>query len=345
VRDLTVLAERVRAGEPCRVLITGLTMLARVQYRLGRWDDSAMNAQLAVSLGEDVGVEFPVAFAHAAGVFVAAGRGQFDLAQAHLDSAADVVASAPAPAGRFVVSVARAVLAQARGQPDELRSATAPLLDGRIRPSVEWLDRSSWQALAIEGLLGSGEVGAARDLLADLADLVETQRMWSPRPDLARLAGQIAEASNDRDAALAEYGAGLQRSAGPAPLPLPAARLHLAYGSLLRRTGNRRAAVDQLRTAHTILTALGAAPFVMECHAELSACGLTAPSVARSDALQLTPAEQSVAHLVAQGLSNRETAARLYVSPKTVDYHLGHIYAKLGITSRRELGSRLRSAS
>ena len=126
------------------------------------------------------------------------------------------------------------------------------------------------------------------------------------------------------------------------PLPLPAARLSLAYGSLLRRTGARRAAIEQLRASHTTLSELGAAPFLAACDAELLACGLPA---ARSGALQLTPAEQSVAHLVAQGLSNREAAARLYVSPKTVDYHLAHIYAKLGVTSRRELSRRLQSAS
>ena len=84
---------------------------------------------------------------------------------------------------------------------------------------------------------------------------------------------------------------------------------------------------------------LGAHPFVARCDDELTACGL--PSRRASiDPLGLTPSELTVAHLVAQGLSNREAAARLYVSSKAVEYHLGHIYAKLGINSRRQLASR-----
>lgn len=66
------------------------------------------------------------------------------------------------------------------------------------------------------------------------------------------------------------------------------------------------------------------------------------PAATESGALQLTPAEQTVAHLISQGLTNREAATRLYVSPKTIDYHLGNIYAKLGISSRRDLADRVR---
>jgi DNA-binding CsgD family transcriptional regulator len=113
---------------------------------------------------------------------------------------------------------------------------------------------------------------------------------------------------------------------------------------LLRRTGARRAAIEQLRTAHAGLTALGAAPFLAICDAELAECGLRAAAADPSGPLQLSPAEQSVAHLIAQGLTNREAATRLYVSPKTIDYHLGHIYAKLGINSRRDLAKRRRPA-
>jgi DNA-binding CsgD family transcriptional regulator len=78
-----------------------------------------------------------------------------------------------------------------------------------------------------------------------------------------------------------------------------------------------------------------------ECDRELASCGLRAPAGAGRDLLGLTAAELTVAHLVAQGLSNREVAARQYVSVKAVEYHLGHIYAKLGITSRRQLADSL----
>jgi DNA-binding NarL/FixJ family response regulator len=109
----------------------------------------------------------------------------------------------------------------------------------------------------------------------------------------------------------------------------------------LRRRGETRAAIDHLRSAREILSRLGALPFLADCDAELEACGLRSPEASAGDLLALTPHEEAVARLVASGLSNREAAARLYVSAKAVEYHLGHIYAKLGITSRRRLAERI----
>ena len=116
------------------------------------------------------------------------------------------------------------------------------------------------------------------------------------------------------------------------------------YARLLRTGGNRREAIRLLRTAHQILSELGAKPFLDACGAELSACGVPfseAPVPANPHSL--TAKEQVVARLVARGLSNREAAAELYVSAKAIEYHLGNIYAKTGITSRHQLGAVLSS--
>ena len=86
---------------------------------------------------------------------------------------------------------------------------------------------------------------------------------------------------------------------------------------------------------------LGAVPFLADCDAELEACGLRAPKASAGNMLALTPREEVVARLVASGLSNREVAAQLYVSAKAIEYHLGHIYAKLGVTSRRHLAKKI----
>ena len=338
VEDLTALAERARAGETCRLLEFALSALALAQYWLGRWDESALNSQLAISLHG----EGQVALAHSISALVHAGRGRFDVADADIKAAEDANRVISTAGGPYYVSIAKAALAQGQGQQGDLREATAPLLDGSIQPTVEGFDRWGWRVLAIEGLVAAGELPAAREQLTALVNLVRTNGLSSATTDIARLEGQLAEASGDLDAALARYEAGLHSGSGLVPLPLPAARLALAYGSLLRRTGSRRAAIEQLRNAHAGLTALGAAPFLAACDAELSACGLQAPTADRSGRLRLTPTEQTVAHLIAQGLTNREAATRLYVSPKTVDYHLGNIYAKLGITSRRDLPGRLK---
>lgn len=338
MRDLTALAQRARAGETCRLFELGLSLLAIVQYRLGEWDGSAMNSELAATLYGDA---HRIAAAHSVAAFVHAGRGRFDLAEDDVRAAEEAQRAIPTAANSYYVATARAVLAQARGHSDHLREATAPLLDGRIPTAVDGQDPWGWHVLAIEGLVGTGDLGQARKELDALAELVRTRRWCSPTTDVARLEGELAERSGDPDAALAAYRAGAHTDSERQPLPLPAARLALAHGSLLRRNGARRAAIEQLRSAHAGLTALGALPFLATCEAELSACGLPGTAADPSGRLGLTPTEQTVAHLVAQGLTNREAATRLYVSPKTVDYHLGNIYAKLGISSRRDLAGRL----
>jgi DNA-binding CsgD family transcriptional regulator len=122
--------------------------------------------------------------------------------------------------------------------------------------------------------------------------------------------------------------------------PFEAALLRLAYGSHLRHTRRRRAASEQLELAIDAFGALGALPYLERAHAELAGCGLTPRSRALA-APTLTPREHAVARLVADGLTNREIAGRLVVSVKTAEYHLGNVYAKLGVRSRAQLIAKL----
>ncbi|HEY2436566.1 MAG TPA: hypothetical protein VGH93_05260, partial [Solirubrobacteraceae bacterium] len=135
VKDLTALAARARAGETRRVMEVALSVLASAQYRLGQWDASAMSSELAVALyGEGVPV------VHAVAALVHSGRGYFDLAEDDIRSAREADRAVPMAGGPYFVAMARAVLAQARGDLGELRAATAPLLDGQVQPTVEGLD-------------------------------------------------------------------------------------------------------------------------------------------------------------------------------------------------------------
>jgi len=122
------------------------------------------------------------------------------------------------------------------------------------------------------------------------------------------------------------------------PLRYDAARVNFAYGQTLRRAGKRRQADVVISTARDLYLSLGAHTYVARCDRELKAGGLHQVRGSRDDA-NLTPQEEAVSTLVAQGLSNREVAAELYVSPKTVQYHLTRIYAKLGVRSRSELAA------
>ena len=123
------------------------------------------------------------------------------------------------------------------------------------------------------------------------------------------------------------------------PAALARARLETAYGRHLLDAGDRRGAIDLLRTAYERLEHLRAAPFLAQCAELLHAAGLHPP--AAGGALALTAQELAVARLVAEGRTNQEAGAALFVTSRTVAFHLSNIYAKLGVSSRRELAARL----
>ena len=122
--------------------------------------------------------------------------------------------------------------------------------------------------------------------------------------------------------------------AGPAPFEL--ARTQLAYGEYLRAAGRRDDAREPLRAALAGFERIEALPFAERARRELRAAGAI-PRGATGDAAELTAHELRVAQLVAQGLTNRETAGALFVSAKTVEHHLRNVFRKLGVKRRTEL--------
>jgi DNA-binding CsgD family transcriptional regulator len=115
------------------------------------------------------------------------------------------------------------------------------------------------------------------------------------------------------------------------------ARAHLLYGEWLRREGRRRDCRRHLRTAHDLLSEAGLEAFARRAADELRASGEKARSRSGHTYDQLTMQEMSIARLVATGATSAEVAARLFLSPRTVDAHLRNIFRKLGLTSRRQL--------
>jgi DNA-binding CsgD family transcriptional regulator len=116
------------------------------------------------------------------------------------------------------------------------------------------------------------------------------------------------------------------------------ARAHLVYGEWLRRRRRRSDARVQLRTAHEMLEAMGMRAFAERARRELRLTGESARKRSISTQSELTTQESQVAKLARDGLSNPEIGARLYISARTVEYHLSKVFAKLDITSRGQLG-------
>jgi DNA-binding CsgD family transcriptional regulator len=119
------------------------------------------------------------------------------------------------------------------------------------------------------------------------------------------------------------------------------ARTHLAYGERLRRSRGRVLARAQLRAALETFEKLGAAPWAERARTELAATGETLRRRDPSTLDELTPQELQIALLLSTGKTTRQAAAALFLSPKTIEYHLRHVYLKLGIHSREELAGAL----
>jgi DNA-binding CsgD family transcriptional regulator len=119
------------------------------------------------------------------------------------------------------------------------------------------------------------------------------------------------------------------------------ARSHLLYGEWLRREGRRVEARDQLRTAHELFTSIGMEAFAERAQAELLATGEKVRRRTVETRDELTAQEDQIARLARDGLTNPEIAARLFLSPRTVEWHLRKVFTKLGIRSRRELATAL----
>jgi DNA-binding CsgD family transcriptional regulator len=119
------------------------------------------------------------------------------------------------------------------------------------------------------------------------------------------------------------------------------ARAHLLYGEWLRRQGRRMDAREQLRIAHQLYSSMGMEGFAERARRELQATGETVRKRSVETHGELTAQELQIARLAREGLSNPEIGARLFISARTVQYHLGKVFAKLDISSRAQLDEAL----
>ena len=318
-----------------RTLAIATAFRAAVADRTGA-PGALTGLEVAVAAARDGGVAFAEAIAHGLAAQVLAVRGRHADARAHLAAARGEGAAWWGAV--LSTSVAGGVVALAADDPAGMLAALEPVLRPEVLALADDVGSLAPRVLHVEALLRSGDTvggghGAGRAR--------RPPRRAHPRRralDAARLRGLLAEAAGRPDAARAalEHGLALAETVRA---PLAVARPETEYGRLLLAVGERRAGVDALRAARDRLRGLDAAPFLARTERLLHDAGLTpAPG---EEALGLTAHEEAVVALVVSGRSNREVGRELFVTPRTVAYHLSNVYAKLGVASRRELRDRL----
>jgi len=174
------------------------------------------------------------------------------------------------------------------------------------------------------------------ELLATTLDWLSQRARATPTQWLLGIEARVRALLSDGNEADHWYRESIA-ALGRTPVRAQLARGHLLYGEWLRRERRRGEAREPLRTAHEMLDAMGVAAFAARAGRELLATGETARKRSVETAVELTAQEAQVARLARDGLSNPQIGARLFISARTVQYHLAKVFAKLGITSRTQL--------
>lgn len=337
-RELESAAPVGAAAGSLRIALWALAWLARTQFALGEWDEALQTVRRGALLLDQAELELLRPLVHWTGAQIHALRDEWGparehLAQTHADLHHYEVMSVPA-------HLARAQCAEAEPDYGAVVRALQPLtqLTGSgIHEPGFW----PWHDVYANALVMTNQVDEASRFLIPHEELAADRGHRSSMARAGYVRGRIHGARGDLKAARQAFATALELIE-ELPLPYDRARVSFAFGQTLRRAGKRREADTRMNAARDLFEALGARAYVRRCDRELVAGGLTARR-GSTGAGELTPQESAVATLVSAGLSNREVADELFVSVKTVQFHLTRIYAKLGLRSRSELAAQYRT--
>jgi len=227
------------------------------------------------------------------------------------------------------------MLALSLGDLEGVHRILGPLVDVASQICAREPLGASFLADEIEALVGLGDLDRAHVLTARLeANGRRRDRAWALGA-AARVRGLAIAASGDLEGASAALEEAV-RQHERVPMPFELARTLVAQGQIQRRRKERLAAKQSLGQAIDIFQSRGAVLWAERARHELGRLGLHP-----GDATSLTKTERRVAEMVASGLTNREVAAQLFISPKTVEANLSKIYSKYGVRSRTELAARM----
>jgi DNA-binding CsgD family transcriptional regulator len=296
-----------------------------------RWPEALAGFHEAITLARETGQNTELAWALARLALLEARLGRAEQSRLHADAGLDLSRRlglglsevwSIAALGELELSLGHAEPALARFQEQQAVLTAHGIRDVDLSPAPELLE------LCLR-------LGRTREA-ADAADEYSRAATAKAQPWALARAARCRALTAPGDAPDGDFETALSLHE-QTPDVFETARTQLAYGSYLRRARKRIQAREQLRAAIGIFDALGAGPWSEMARHELAATGETARRRNPATLDELTPQELQIALRVAEGRTTRETAAALFLSPKTIEHHLHNIYRKLAISSRREL--------
>lgn len=325
---LRTVVDTTRRASALGALPYALGIACELDYRLGRWSPAAAAATESIRLADETGQRNAYARYYLARLQAA--RGEEDACLDNLEATRQRAHRYDIRCLHTYIESGHGLLALGLGRPEEAVTAlerAAALADqqGLGEPAVV-----QWEPNLVEALIRTGRVDEAQQRLRAFAARVDPDTQRWAAGGVERCRGLLA----DDDAFAGHFATAVQLHE---PTPFEQARTRLCLGERLRRNRQRADARGPLSDALAAFERLGAGAWADRTRAELEATGAAARSAGPSAASGLTPQELQVALTVSTGATNAEAAASLFLSPKTVEYHLTHVYRKLGVSSRTEL--------
>jgi DNA-binding CsgD family transcriptional regulator len=309
-----------------------LACLSELEYRTGRWIDAYALATESQRIATEVGERNELSFSLVCLARVEAATGREGECRAHVWQALDISRELGTGSIEIYARATLGLLELGLGHADRaLRhlESVARLIErsGLADPNVV-----QWASDFIEALVCAGETTAAQAALVTFERQArDTEHRWA-LGESARCRGLLAD-----DAHFDECFTEAMHWLGGEAAVFERGRTLLCLGERQRRARRIGQARESLVAALEGFEQLGAQPWIKRTRRELRAAGARLGPVAEQPVKRLTPQELQVALVVASGATNREAAASLFLSPKTVDFHLGKVYRKLDVRSRSEL--------
>ena len=307
-----------------------------VDFCTGRWREAEANGLEAERLAIDTGLEIRVATNRQQLAWIAAARGRSDVCRGYASQVLEHAHRTGAVALELLTHSLLGLLELGEGRPDD---AIITLEKARRLATITGFQDVAFFPWAVE--LVEAHVQCGRRAEAEpLVDMLTEQARRTQRPTVGALALRCRGLVRPDDSFDADFldALDLHRRTNR---PFEMARTELRFGQRLRRRKSKSEARTHLRAAWETFSAIGADCWTALAHNELTATGVHLPPRVLTGADRLTPQELQIALAACEGATNRQVAERLFVSAKTVEYHLGHIYRKLTITSRNQLHAAL----